>query len=512
MLKSRLSVLLAAAVLPLAGCGSDSGAGGTGADPAKVVPAGAPLYFEVVARPEGDQRDGARDALKKLLRTDDPDKKVVDLFNKVAGEESITWDELKGWLGPRVGIYFSDFSGEQPVGAVIADMTDADKANATLKKLTAKADGEAASAIVGDYAVFGTPAGVQAVQATAKGGKALAATPDFTAARDAVATDEGLASAYVAPQGLIDALAKMQPSSGADSPFGDEKTLDVLRQLMAKAGRAAAMSFHADGDALRVEAAAIGAPAGEGSTAAADALAGLPADAWLAVGFGDLGKAATDALAQLSQLAALAEGTQGAPDFEALFKRFQRRTGVDIRKDFLSWMGDGAIYVRGRTIADIGGVITIKSKDADKSRRAVGILAQALAKAGMNTRAAKIAGYDVAIELRSAQAPISFFIAANGERFSLGVNPKAMTDVLDPSDKLGDSDTYDKAVDAMGGEVKPVVLLDTPTIIGLIESFGIGQAEEYAKVKPYLDAIGPLSAGMARDGDVSRFALALGLR
>ena len=64
----------------LAACG---GAGGAAdADPAKAVPAGSAVYVEGVVRPEGDQRDDVLDAAGKVLRTDDPEKKIHELLDQ----------------------------------------------------------------------------------------------------------------------------------------------------------------------------------------------------------------------------------------------------------------------------------------------------------------------------------------------------------------------------------------------------------------------------------------------
>ncbi|MCW2990342.1 MAG: hypothetical protein JWM73_936, partial [Solirubrobacterales bacterium] len=168
LLKSRLSVLLAVAALPLAACGdSGSGSGDPGADPAKIVPADAPLYIEAVVRPDGALKTGANDALKKLLRTDDPGAKIVALFDKAAasGANKVTWADLKDWLGPRVGVYLSKFGGSETVGAVVADTTDTAKAKAGIDKIVKASTGDVTSAMVGDYAVVGSSAGVKAVQA-----------------------------------------------------------------------------------------------------------------------------------------------------------------------------------------------------------------------------------------------------------------------------------------------------------------------------------------------------------
>jgi hypothetical protein len=511
-MKSRLLVLLfALSALVVAGCGDSGSSSGPGADPAKVVPADAPLYVEALVRPDGDVGDGVRDALKKLLRTDDPGKQITALIDKAAAEENVSWDEIKQWLGKRVGLYLTEFGGEKTVGALIAESTDNDKAKATLDKLAKKDPGKVETAIIGDYAVVGTPEGVAKVRATADGGRPLTDVADYVNARKAVNADDGLGLAYVVPQGLLDALTRASASSsaGSSNPFDNPQALDAVGQVFAKAGRVAAASLHADGGAVRLDAAAIGAPAGSSGTAAADAVSALPADAWLALGFGDLGTTLTNVLGQVGQLSSI--GGKG-PDFEGLLARFEKKTGVNLERDFFSWMGDGAVYARGRSIADIGGVLTIASKDPAGSRKAVGILAQGLQSAGATVREATVAGYDVAIEIRNPTVPVSLFIAANGERFSVGINPKALSDVLDPGEKLGDSSTYDNATKALGGELKPVFIVDTPTIISLIEGFGVGQVPGYQKAKPYLDVLGPLAVGTAHDGDVARLSIALGLR
>ena len=240
-------------------------------------------------------------------------------------------------------------------------------------------------------------------------------------------------------------------------------------------------------------------------------LAALPADAWLAIGFGDLGQAIGQGLDQIGDLARLT-GDTGGPDVDGFLEQFREKTGVDIRQDILSWMGDGAIYARGTSITSVGAVVTVRTKNPERSRKAVGIIAQGLQGVGAQVREAQVQGYDVAVELRSTQAPISLFIAANDERFSVGVNPQALTDVLDPASALGDSETYAGAQEDLGEGLRPIAIIDTQTIIGLLESFGIAERDGYDRVKPYLDVLGPISFGSARDGDVQRYSLAVGLR
>ncbi|MCW2966578.1 MAG: hypothetical protein JWM71_350 [Solirubrobacteraceae bacterium] len=536
-MKSRLCLLLALTAVPLAGCGSSgsSGSSSPGADPAKLAPAAAPIYLEAVVRPDGSLGDGAKAALGKLLHTSDPGAKITALLDKAAAKDDVTWEELKPWLGQRLGIFLTSVgagsggqSGAQ--GALIADTTDTGKAQATLDKIGQKsaardsdqlakqtykgvtlqvdAKGDQASGIVGDYAVVGSVAGVHQVVDVAKGGRPLTDVADYTAARAAVKADDGLAMAYAVPSELLGALSKLAGSS-VGSSLSQPQTLAVLRGVLSRAGRSAAFSLHADGSAVRVDTADIGAPANASGTAAADALAALPSDAWLGLGFGDLGGTISRTLAQFGQLASL---SNTSVDIPALLARFKASTGIDIQKDFLSWMGDGAIYARGTGLADIGGALTIKSTNPAKSHKAVLIIARGLQKAGLQVQSANVQGYDSAIEVRSPRLPVSVFVAAGGNHFSVGINPQALTDLLHPSSTLGSSATYANARKALGGDLKPVFVLDTPSIVGLLEGFGLSNQPSFAKAKPILDVLGPISVGTAHDGNVARAAFALALR
>jgi hypothetical protein len=531
----RLVPLLAvAALLPLAGCGdSGSSSSGPGADPAKGVPSDAPVYAEAVVRPDGDVGDGVNDALKKLLQTDDPGKKVAGLFDKVGAKDGIKWDDVKEWLGKRVGVFVTGVTAGKPTFGLVVDVTDAGKAKEQIGKLAAKqhdgtlskssykgvaltSDSSTAYAVTGDYLLIGrTPAVKQSID-TLKGGRPMTDVADYNAARAAVKSDDALGTVYLDPQGIVDLIGKAVTPAPTDSvapgnPFGNPQALTFLRQIFAKFGRAAGVSVHASGDAVRIDAAGIGAT-GSATSPAADNVAALPDDAWLALGFGDIGKTVTNVLDQFSRLSSLS-GTGTRLNFGGMFQAVEQKTGIDIKRDFLSWMGDGALYARGHSLTDVGAVLTIKSKDAVKSRKAVGILANAIRKGGGEVRKATVEGYDTAIQMRISQRlPISLFVAANGERFSLGINPQALTDVLHPAKQFGDSSSYAAATKALGGEVKPVFVLDIPTVINLVEGLGAGNSAGFAKVKPYLDALGTLAAGTAHDGDVSRFALALGLR
>jgi hypothetical protein len=522
-MKSRLSIALVLVLVPLAGCGGGGGgSSSSGADPAKLVPASAPLYAEATLRPQGAKRDDAEAAAKKLLKTDNPGDKITGLLDKALKNSGVSWNDLKGWLGERAGVFFTSFSGAHMSGAVIFDSTDSGKAKDTIDKglnhrsssekppkvssrsykgVDYKVDtvNDTAGGIVNGYAVLGSEAGFKQVVDTSKGGKNLTSVADFNSSRKAVGAGDALAHAWADPQTLLDAVSQsgQAPSSA----------LPVLRQVFAQLGRTAAASFRASGDALRLDAAAVGTPSTATGNSGADAAAALPSDAWLAIGFGDLGSTLRKALGQIEQI-----GSLGAVDVGGVMRQFEQRSGLNLKRDLLSWMGDGAFYARGRSLADIGVVFTAKSNNAARSRAAAKKVAHALHQFGAQVRPGNVAGYTSSYVVRLSSAPIALLVASSADRFSIGVNPQALSDVAHPKATLGDAPSYASAAKALGAGVKPAVLIDFPTVVQLLESFGLGNNPSYSKVKPYLDTIGVIAAGATHSGDSLTARLAVALR
>ncbi len=516
-----LAVLPAAIGLPLTACGGSSG-GDENADPAKAVPAGAAVYVQAVVRPDGSLRSDTEAALRKVLSTDDPAARARQLFDRAAKSEHLTYDrDVAPWLGRRIGLFFTSFAGGHPEGAVIMATKDPDKARTTLEKDLRNTSGghpakvtkrtyrgvsysyestdKDAAGIVGAYAVVGSDSGLRQVIDTTKGAAAISAARDFGRARRAANGDNAPVLAYADPQVLLDAIAKATHLGAGEA---------ALRQAAAQAGSAFGLSVGGDANALRLDAAALGAPAPTGASgAAADAVAGLPADAWLAAGLGDLGAGGRKALDQIKGI-----GSFGGVDVTRALARFRAQTGLDVSRDLLSWMGPGALYARGQGLGDLGAALRITSRNPARSRAAVGKIGTALRRAGLAVSSTRIRGYEKAIEVRAPRLPIPFYVAAGGDVFSLGVNADALADVVKPSQRLGDSTAYKGAAKLLGSGIRPSFVLDLPTVVRLLEGFGLGNRPEFARVKRYLDAIGAIGAGASRQGDVTHSRLVVGLR
>src|SRR3954453_9893954 len=285
-MKSRLLVVLAVLV-PLAGCGGGGGGGNSDADPAKLVPASAPLYVEITARPQGSTRDDAQAAAKKLLKTDDPGAKAQQLFDQAFKDQGVSWKDFEPWLGQRVGAFFTSFA-DKAQGAFIFTSTDEDKAKDTLGKLLRKDDNGKAQVSqrtykdvsydydatdkdalgnVDGYAVLGSESGFKQVVDVSKGGQSITSNKDFAAGRDAVGADGSLADVWANPQTLLDAIGSNPEASQA---------LPALRQGFAQLGRSAAAAFVAKSNALNLNFAALGASESGSGKSGADVAAALP--------------------------------------------------------------------------------------------------------------------------------------------------------------------------------------------------------------------------------------------
>jgi hypothetical protein len=504
--------------LALAGCGGSDKPSATG-DPATLVPAAAPVYVEAVVRPEGDVRSDVEGALRKLLRTDDPAKRLRELFDDVARDDDVTYErDLEPWLGRRVGIFFTSFAGESGTGAVIAATTDADKARDALRragrsggegKATSRrykgvsyevSEDDTASGIVDGFAVAGTEDGFKQVVDTRRS-PSLARSADFRDARGRL-PDAAVVTAYADPDGLVDAIA------GAAGVSGQE--LGPLRGTLAGAGtRALGVGLSVEPTALRVDTAALQSqPQRRGDPGASSLVAGLPGDAWLAVGIRDLGATARNGLEQLSNLAAL-----GGEDLDRALREIRRASGLDVRRDLFSWMGDAGLFVRGTSLTTVGAGLVIESEDPARSRAAIGKLGRLLRGIdGLRVSGLDRSGVDAGIAVASTAFPIRVEIASAGERFVIAVTDAAMREALRPSRRLAEAPGFRSAGAKLGAGLAPSFFLDPRSLLTLLEGLGLGTDSSYRAAKPYLEALGPVAAAGRQEGEIARGRLAIVLR
>lgn len=520
MLATVATLLITALVA--AGCGGDEAGGGGDANPAEVVPAGVPLYLEATVRPEGDLREDAVALASKLLDTEDPEADLRKLFDDAAREDGVTYaEEIEPWLGERVGLFFTSFGmgGEdEGEGAIVAAHTDADAAQ---EALTSIQEGEesvdrthmereyqvaddTAYAVLDDYVVVGSEDGMKAVIEELEGdGDGLAGSEGFQQAGEALDGD-GLARVYAEPQALLSAAAASSDSD--DAGVGAAQLAPLLGGELPEAVGAL---LTASGDRILVDSATVG--GGEGAASGGGGggavLPELPGDSWLGAGIPDVGGTLDRTLTQVSSLGAL-----GGVDVDQQLEALRRQTGLDVRQDLLRWMGDGALFARGTALTQLGGGLVVQSTDPEATQEAIpnlGRLLEAVSEA--QVRPLERDGVDEGVTAVFPDMPVPIHIAAAGERFVVAAGDAALDAVLEPQGTLGESESFRTATSVLGDDLRPSLFVDVPPVLQLGDGLGAFQDPEAAMAREALDALTSIVAGGARDGEVSRGRLAIGV-
>jgi hypothetical protein len=508
-----LTLLLMAVVAVAAGCGSSSSGSGGASDPAAAVPATAPVYVEADVHPDGKLGDDETAVLKKLLRTNDPAAKLHGLIDRAGRKDGVTYDrDIAPWLGDRVGVAITSYSGGKPAFVAVSGSKDDAKARAALNKgrkvvkrtykgtdYSYDAKDQSASAAFGGRAFAGTESGLRAAIDATKG-QSLAESNGLRSAREKVASERA-GFAYFDVQGLLRLV--QQGAGGQDPQIGA-----AVSALGGALPKTIAAALEADPDLIRVDAVSLGTPKSAGSgKSGADAVGALPGDAFAAAGFADLGGSIQRSLKNIGG------SGLGGVGIEALMRQFQTQTGLDLRQDLLSWMGDAGLYVSGDSVSALHGALVVKSTDPARTRKAIGAL-QRLARRTAKTakvRPLSASGVERGFSIQSPGAP-RIDVALAGDRFVVGVGgARALRDAISPASTLGSAPAFSAAGGKLGDGVKPSFFLDMTKVTALIGAKA-GSDPQFAKAKPYLDAFAALIAGAKDEGEGvtrSRFAITL---
>ena len=501
---------LVAAVLVGVGCGDDEGSkgssGGSGAKAslAVAVPGDSLAFGEISLRPSGAVKQNALSVLGKLL--DKPSSEVEAYLRKQIAEQddAAEFAKVEKLIGNKVGFAITEMplkEGEDPGVVVVAETPDPDGLIASAKKETPKAvdrsynginymvdEDETALGIVDGRAFFGTTEQVfkNAVDKV-KGGNTLDKQQRFTETLDKLSGDP-LGVVWIDGKKAFEGIAKFANSES------DKQALEFYRGQIGGGDLRAAVGLTVpNGTSVALDAAVLGAKQSDGDSEVGDLIEALPGDAWAAFGAANFGKSIEDGLDQLGSL-----GTDGA-DVKAEIAKFEQQLGIDLRKDFLSWMGDVALFVRGSDMETIGGALIAKSTDPAKSKQAVTTLGRIAGQAGQQVQKANVSGGE---GIKLEQDGIALVVAAKDDRFVVAVSEKAAQDALSGSSKLEDAPGFSAAEDALD-DFDPMLFLDFPGAAAVLESFAGDDpdAKEAAKVMKRLSA---LVIGADSDGDVQR--------
>jgi len=102
--------------------------------------------------------------------------------------------------------------------------------------------------------------------------------------------------------------------------------------------------------------------------------------------------------------------------------------------------------------------------------------------------------------------------AAGKTKFVIGIGEASVETALNPSSTLSGAAAYGTASAVLDG-AHPSVIVDFPTLLGLLEGVGLSEDPTISPFVPYLRSLTTLSGGTtSAPGGVERFRLVLGLQ
>ena len=441
------------AVVLVAGCGGGT-SGGSG-DPARLVPAGAPFYLEVVVRPEGAVREDALAAAAKVLRTDDPSGRVRALVQRefaARGEDVVYERDLEPWLGSRAAIW--SVPSERAV-VLLAAARDTDAALESLRAMLDRgghqvaershrdreyllASGVAAG-IVEDFVVVG-PEELYRRTVDAVEGESLAEADAYAEAVDSL-PDDRLASFWADTAALLEVAMREDPVLGR---------LGTVVQAGGVGPVAGALQANGERLALeaRIDVGVRGTPL----------VAEVPGDSWLAAGASDLGATLRDGLDRFA----------GPLAGVAIRGELRRELGLDLDRDLLDWMGDAAVFVRGTTPATVEGGIVVQPSDEGAAADAFGRIVGAVQEQrGVVARPVEVAGADQAFVIDDPERGRPTLLARGSGLVVATSSVAAAEAALGSDDRLGDGELYAEAERLVAME--PSLLVSVPDLLAFAD-------------------------------------------
>jgi Protein of unknown function (DUF3352) len=499
-------LLLLGCLVVLAGCGSSDTASSGTADPAQAAPRAAFLFASVVVRPDGDLGAAVDAVGRKILRGKDLGTELHRLIDKAARSNDPKFSyakDVQPWLGKRAGAFLTGVQGGRAHGAVVVSTKDENAARDAQQRLEKRdpgterereyrgekylldASGSSGTAVVGGYLIGGDEAGIKAAIDALKG-SSLADAESYRQATAKV-TQNGLATFYVDAPRLLDLAAQANPRAAA--VIAQLRSLPQVQNLKPVA---AALTVKPDAIALEYPS------SGDGK--AADAVAALPADSWLAFAAPSAGDSIRRQIQVVSQL-------QGGNSLEIVKRQFRAQVGLDLDRDLLDWIGGMSFYVGGTSLRDLNGALIIDSRDPAASQAAIARIGRVV------RRRAKVPVSSVAggFQIHPPNAPAPITVAAVGDKVVVAYGEDGVRRALHPSGKLEGAPAYAAAQKALGGG-RPSFMVSVPEILKLVRSLGAGSSPKYQQVESYLRTFDAIAAGHAESDGHSVAKIAVGVK
>ena len=565
-----------ALALSIAACGSSS-QGGNGIDPASLTPASAQVYAGALVRPGEPLRGSARAVAMSLTHQADPYVRLLALLQTPGSPKLEYARDVRPWLGERAGVFLNvagastspasvstgvgdlltllqrTFAGESAAssqfpfssagvdGAVLLDASDTSRARSFLAAQASRAGAHASSyrgtsyevtntgvalGLVKQIVVLGSESALHAVIDSSLGAPALASSSAYSKLA-AAAPAHALAHLYVNPP-----QAPSGAPSSARAGASEANALALLAQL--DGGRPLDISLVPSQMSVAID---LDTPAGgaqgtggllSASAAGATALGELPAESWLGIGLGgggsSVGAGVRGLRSVLSLLSSSSGPSNGVVSVKGLLAGFLAPLEVlgaetpSARRDFQSWMSSAALFASGTSLLDVKGGVAILSSNPALSRAAVGKLAAALRRAGLQVGAASVPGTDAAAAVRLTALPLPLDIAdgrdaAGHTKFVIGLGEGSVTSALTATSTLAGGPAVSAGTAALGEGIQPSMTVEFPTLLGVLEAAGLTEDPTIAPFVGYARSLTTLAGGGSHPAaGIERLRITVGLR
>jgi hypothetical protein len=518
MIKTRLSLLVLAALaaVVVAGCGGSSDS--SSSDPASFAAPGSLVYIEGELQPTGSVKSNTDAIAQTIAGVDNLGELIVEELESSARDDGEPFDfekEVQPWLGEKAGLAFKSLDeGDLSEPLLAVETTDPEATqefvdnqakqsrdpyeDASYEGIDFKVGGSEndAMGVVDDSLVIaegeaGFKAAVDASQ-----GESLADEARFSDAFSAT-SDGSLADAYVDVGGLIDAS-----ESGIDP-----QVQEALKSAGIDPSHATAVASAIPGeDQVEIDLSSdLGgeeAPSGDAS----ELLGSMPAESFAAVsatGFSDQLKEAVD------ELDAAGVPSQDIPPNQ--LTSTLKAAGIDLDK-IASSLEEAAVFATGSNESNLGGamVLTSGSGEAAKTVANLGVLLRNTGASGVTAVSSNGAsGFSIRSD-ELGDKPLVVVAKEKRVAVGYGLAPALQGLAGDGGETLADTDAYKEAVASLG-DTPISAYVDGPAAFRLAKSLVPSGEEDFQEAKPYLKKISYIALGRGGDGELATATLIAGL-
>jgi len=511
-----LPVLLAAlAALLVAGCGGSSDSS-SGADPASVMPAGAPVYLDFTVRPEGETKTNIEALAKSIAGVDNVGELIIEELEKSASESGEELDfekKIKPWLGEEGGLFLQEYveGNFEGVGAAI-QISDEGEAQKFLEKRVGSdsepakkgsdegvdfwveaEDGTTLGAFDG-LIVLADSEAVFKSMVDASEGENLGEEEDFTSAIANV-PDNSAADVFVDIGALID-------EAGNEIDSETQLFLDTVGIEPKEATAVASLIPGSDNVEIDLSTNVSGdnPPSGDAS----ELLGTLPATSVGAFASAEFGKRFNEGIDQIDE-----QGIPGQVPPHQL-KKALKGAGIDLEA-IAGSIGDAGAYVTGNSESSLGGALVLTTDSATQAKNTVanlGLFLRSTGTPGITRITEGASGFSIRSPELGRQPIV---VAAKGSRIAIGYGlAPTLASFEESGQTLSDSPAYKEAVSALGST--PITAyVNGPSALKLASALVPSDDEGFKEAKPYLTKVDYLALGSEASGDLAVAKLIVGV-